>query len=928
MKGAKDAAHLLSFKSAPSKTMLYDADYIPDGHYRAYRDDSNEPTVMPTKEESVRSFFLSGMFQFVLRHDYWNKSHGTGSMVVKVHDVEASEKLILSSATDLLGATGPVSNAHPGASKSKGTPTSNDVLPKWDWVKFIVVRSTYEEFVCPICLEAPVAPRITQCGHIFCHSCLLQHLAGCKSRREKEKEKERGFRPNTSSRSPNIGGQSPQNYAGGPSPTVMLPPTTFSLNQSQNHSINHSDDSRFLHGKDVGQTKSCCPICQAFVGDETEVTTRPVAVELVAPLPTIPSNFSEKNNVTVQFQRLRRWKNSSLCLPVKMPKNNEQETEITDHDRSIAENVLLPVYGTDEARYSRVAVDDHPDVIASASSAAAFFSAQLTELLAAQEEARSDAALTESMVMAKLSASSPSPTPARHVPIGATGIVPFTGTGSKDSATSSKKTSPMHSYSKVLTSTHNSIDGDSPSVKVKHTYNFFPQEPFYARAVEIMMQLHATYNNSIGRLENTAIRSTLLRRLHYERPEWDDSSHSVELYQMADGNNVFLHSIPMVQMREEAWLQQFSDPIRSRGSSTPSSKCSSVTSTPMLQQSTPAQCEPGSFALPAQASREEHESASAPFSKVKGPHPRVYDSPDDQVAIASEKNASQNSVKRSGNLICNGAMPSTLELPVEEFTTIIQTKLTRQQYPQTAHIPLFASFTLAFVDFRRVSKDLSIHIRPSILSKFSSEYRARNRHQMCLNEKEKRYEAELEMKSRMKQRKREQMEGEHYYFHYYSKPSNGGGHFVNQTGEDWSSEKDYCTPSHRHTKRKENLLSSADYCEFEASLANQQQHESNDGSESGDGRRSWEPPAAKAAQHAAVSALSLDEVLSEKTKLMTSQSTTASKMKNEPAQESRNENVSTDDGMCEIPVNRSTKKKVGKGIKRSKKNVVAEMGFF
>lgn len=30
---------------------------------------------------------------------------------------------------------------------------------------------------CPICLGAPVAAKMTKCGHIYCWSCILHYLA-------------------------------------------------------------------------------------------------------------------------------------------------------------------------------------------------------------------------------------------------------------------------------------------------------------------------------------------------------------------------------------------------------------------------------------------------------------------------------------------------------------------------------------------------------------------------------------------------------------------------------------------------------------------------------------------------------------------------------------------------------------------------------
>lgn len=40
---------------------------------------------------------------------------------------------------------------------------------------FSVIAHQPDDFVCPICLYPPVAPRMTHCGHIFCADCILQH---------------------------------------------------------------------------------------------------------------------------------------------------------------------------------------------------------------------------------------------------------------------------------------------------------------------------------------------------------------------------------------------------------------------------------------------------------------------------------------------------------------------------------------------------------------------------------------------------------------------------------------------------------------------------------------------------------------------------------------------------------------------------------
>lgn len=44
-----------------------------------------------------------------------------------------------------------------------------------DWDSVVQVR-TRESGNCPICLDHPVAPRVTRCGHIFCFACALQMI--------------------------------------------------------------------------------------------------------------------------------------------------------------------------------------------------------------------------------------------------------------------------------------------------------------------------------------------------------------------------------------------------------------------------------------------------------------------------------------------------------------------------------------------------------------------------------------------------------------------------------------------------------------------------------------------------------------------------------------------------------------------------------
>ncbi|XP_060594010.1 E3 ubiquitin-protein ligase RNF10-like isoform X2 [Ruditapes philippinarum] len=51
-----------------------------------------------------------------------------------------------------------------------------DVLVDWDKVEQVRVIGT-EPASCPICLQYPIAAKMTRCGHIFCWPCILHYLA-------------------------------------------------------------------------------------------------------------------------------------------------------------------------------------------------------------------------------------------------------------------------------------------------------------------------------------------------------------------------------------------------------------------------------------------------------------------------------------------------------------------------------------------------------------------------------------------------------------------------------------------------------------------------------------------------------------------------------------------------------------------------------
>uniref|UniRef100_A0A672JDV9 E3 ubiquitin-protein ligase RNF10 n=1 Tax=Salarias fasciatus TaxID=181472 RepID=A0A672JDV9_SALFA len=54
--------------------------------------------------------------------------------------------------------------------------TDPDTLVNWDSVQQVRIYS-HEVPSCPICLEPPLAARITRCGHIFCWPCMLHYLS-------------------------------------------------------------------------------------------------------------------------------------------------------------------------------------------------------------------------------------------------------------------------------------------------------------------------------------------------------------------------------------------------------------------------------------------------------------------------------------------------------------------------------------------------------------------------------------------------------------------------------------------------------------------------------------------------------------------------------------------------------------------------------
>jgi hypothetical protein len=45
----------------------------------------------------------------------------------------------------------------------------------WDAVQLVMLASDTPPH-CPICLETPVAAKVTKCGHVFCFPCILHYL--------------------------------------------------------------------------------------------------------------------------------------------------------------------------------------------------------------------------------------------------------------------------------------------------------------------------------------------------------------------------------------------------------------------------------------------------------------------------------------------------------------------------------------------------------------------------------------------------------------------------------------------------------------------------------------------------------------------------------------------------------------------------------
>ena len=49
--------------------------------------------------------------------------------------------------------------------------TNADTMPEWEHIEVLRLRSSYEES-CSICLDIPIFPKASKCGHIFWYACM------------------------------------------------------------------------------------------------------------------------------------------------------------------------------------------------------------------------------------------------------------------------------------------------------------------------------------------------------------------------------------------------------------------------------------------------------------------------------------------------------------------------------------------------------------------------------------------------------------------------------------------------------------------------------------------------------------------------------------------------------------------------------------
>lgn len=184
-----------------------DEDYYaggePDYHYQHYHSGqqyySHHKPRRYVDPAALRRGFLLLHFQFVLRkdiprllHQYYSNTPYTSPISATAGSLGSigvvlggGEEDATSSLKEQVSIPGSASAASTGPSSyrrmSQGerrlleVVRSSDAMVPWEAVHAVVVRSELDDFECPICLEPPIAPRITECGHVYCLPCIL-HL--------------------------------------------------------------------------------------------------------------------------------------------------------------------------------------------------------------------------------------------------------------------------------------------------------------------------------------------------------------------------------------------------------------------------------------------------------------------------------------------------------------------------------------------------------------------------------------------------------------------------------------------------------------------------------------------------------------------------------------------------------------------------------
>ncbi len=71
-----------------------------------------------------------------------------------------------------------VARSHPADGEADGEAASAarsaDTPLPWDAIEVVIVPAAHD-VSCPICLDTPMAPRLTKCGHFFCWPCILRY---------------------------------------------------------------------------------------------------------------------------------------------------------------------------------------------------------------------------------------------------------------------------------------------------------------------------------------------------------------------------------------------------------------------------------------------------------------------------------------------------------------------------------------------------------------------------------------------------------------------------------------------------------------------------------------------------------------------------------------------------------------------------------